>query len=71
LNYRIFISDRALSDLRDIRDYIARRSPLNAATFIERLLKEFDVLEALPEAFPKALEEEYVPYTLRQFTVKP
>jgi plasmid stabilization system protein ParE len=71
MSYRVLITDRALSDLREIRDYIARRSPLNTAGFLQRLLKGFDVIEASPESFAKATEDEFVPYTLRQFVVKP
>jgi toxin ParE1/3/4 len=68
---RVVITDRALSDLRHIRDYIARHSPLNAARFLERVLAELDVIEASPESFAKAPEDELVSYTLRQFVVKP
>jgi toxin ParE1/3/4 len=71
MSYRVLITDRALSDLREIRDYIAKRSPLNAARFLERLLSEFDVIADSPESFGKAPEDELVPYTLHQFIVKP
>lgn len=33
MSYRLVITHRALTDLRGIRDYIAKRSPLNAAKF--------------------------------------
>ena len=71
MSFRVVITDRALADLRDIRDYIAKHSPTNAAKFLERLLSEFDVIEATPEAFASAPEDALVPYTLRQFIVKP
>jgi addiction module RelE/StbE family toxin len=71
MNFRVVITDRALSDLREIRDYIARRSPQNASRFLERLLEKLDVLESSPESFAKATEDELVPYTLRQFVIRP
>ena len=71
MSYRLLITERALADLRDIRDYIARRSPANAARFLERLLVEFDVIEQSPEGFAKAPEDALVPYTLHQYVVKP
>ena len=60
-----------MGDLQDIRDYIARHSPTNAAKFLERLLTELDGIEATPEAFALAPEDALMPYTLRQFIVKP
>jgi len=71
MNYRVVITERALSDLTGIRDYIAKRSPMNAAKFLQRMLSQFDVLETFPEGFPTALEDDLVPYTLRQYIVKP
>lgn len=71
MSYRLLITDRALSDLAEIRDYIAKRSPANATRFLERLLAKLDVIEASPQGFAKAREDQLVPYTLRQFVVKP
>src|SRR5688572_3074475 len=71
MTHRIVITDRALSDLREIRDYIARRSPENAARFLEKLLASFDKLENSPERFGAAPENDLVPYTLRQYVLKP
>ena len=68
---RIVITDRALADLRAIRDYIARRSPENAARFLEKLLNSFDKLEESPERWATAPENDLVAYTLRQYVVKP
>jgi len=34
MRYRLHITERALSDLREIRDYIARDSVDNAARFL-------------------------------------
>jgi plasmid stabilization system protein ParE len=45
VEYRLFITDRALDDLRDIRDCIAADSPDQAALFLERLLDSLDALE--------------------------
>ena len=69
--HKLVITDRALADLRDIRDYIAKSSPANATRMLERLLAEFDAIEATPEAFGVAPEDDCVPFTLRQFVVKP
>jgi addiction module RelE/StbE family toxin len=71
MTYRVFITPRALRDLRQIRDYIARRSPLNAAKFLERLIKSFDKVERSPNAFGKAPEAKLVPYDLHQYVVQP
>ena len=71
MSYRLLITDRALLDLRKIRDYIARHSPDNAAGFLEKILQKFDLIESAPDSHPKAPEDELVPYTLRQYVVKP
>jgi addiction module RelE/StbE family toxin len=71
MTYRLLITERAVADLTEIRDYIAVRSPSNAVKFLEKLLSKFDLIEALPETFAKAPEDKSVPYTLRQFIVKP
>ena len=71
MSYRVVITARALQDLQGIRDYIAKRSPENAARFLEKLLASFDSIEASPQAFGRAIEDELVPYTLHQYVVKP
>ena len=71
MSYRVLITPRALADLREIRDYIARRSPANAAKFLQRLLREIDRLEEIPESFALAPEDKFVPYPLRQVVVRP
>jgi len=45
---RTVITNRALGDLRD---NTAVHPPENAARFLERLLNEFDVIEATPESY--------------------
>ena len=71
MSSRVVISQRALDDLEEIRDYIAKHSPRNAAKFLEKLLAEFDVIADSPESYATAPENDLVPYTLRQFVVKP
>jgi toxin ParE1/3/4 len=71
MSYRVLITDRALEDLREIRDYIAKRSPDNAADFLGKILGSFDVIESSPGSYGKAREDELVPYTLHQYIVKP
>jgi plasmid stabilization system protein ParE len=71
MSYRVVITERALSDLTQIRDFIAKRSPINAAKFLEKLLRQFDVMERSPEGFGRAPEDALVPYTLHQIVVKP
>jgi toxin ParE1/3/4 len=71
MRFRVVITSRALDDLRDIRNFIAKRSPGNAERFLHRLLSEFDVLETLPDSFRTAAENDAVSYTLRQLIVKP
>ena len=71
MSYRILITSRALNDLREIRDYIAKNSPDNAARFLQRTLEKFDLIEESPESHPKAPEDAIVPYTLRQYVMKP
>jgi plasmid stabilization system protein ParE len=71
MSYRVVITKRALADLTAIRDYIAKRSPDNAAGFIAKILGQFDLLEQTPESFSRAPEDESVPYTVHQVIVKP
>src|SRR4051794_30138882 len=71
MSFRVVITDRALKDLREIRDYIARKSPDNAADFLRKILDRIDTIEGSPEAYPKAPEDDVVPYTLRQYILKP
>jgi len=71
MKFRIVITDRALTDLRGIRDYIAANSPHNAAKFLEKLLSQLALLETHPDAFATAREDPLVPYTLRQLVIKP
>ena len=71
MSHRVVITPRALSDLTDIRDYIGRRSPDNAAKFLGRILEQFEVIAASPDSFSTAPEDEIVPYTLHQVVVKP
>jgi addiction module RelE/StbE family toxin len=71
MSYRVIITARALGDLTEIRDYIAKRSPTNAAKFLEKILDEFDRLETNPDGFAIAPENDSVPYTFRQIIVKP
>ena len=71
MSYRVIITARALADLTEIRDYIAKRSQANAAKFLEKILAEFDSLETSPESFATAPENDSVPYVLRQMIVKP
>ena len=71
MSHRLLITDRALSDLREIRDYIARQSPDNAAAFLEKILAKFDLIESAPNSYSTAPEDDLVPYTLRQYVMKP
>ena len=58
---RWFVTRDAIDDLDEIHDYIARRSPRNAARFIDRIEKKFQVLSKFPgmgsrrEAFAPSL----------------
>jgi plasmid stabilization system protein ParE len=67
MTFRVVITDRALDDLRAIRDFIARDSVDRAAEFLEKLLRGLDALEQFPQGFPLAIENELVPYELRQW----
>ena len=71
MSFKTIITPRALSDLQEIRDYIARRNPDNAAAFLQKILVAFDRIEASPKFFGKAEENAFVPYDLHQFVVKP
>lgn len=42
-------SQRALSDVSHLRDYISQDSPFYARQFIERLLKRIEALPAFPQ----------------------
>jgi plasmid stabilization system protein ParE len=69
--FRVVITDRALDNLRAIRDFIARDSVDRAAEFLEKLLQGLDALEQFPQGFPLAIENELVPYELRQWPYGP
>ena len=71
MKYRLLITDRALDDLRCIRDYIAHDSADRAAKFLEKLLDRLDALEQFPHGFALAREDDLVPYELRQFVYRP
>jgi plasmid stabilization system protein ParE len=66
MEFRLLITDRALDDLRAIRDYIARDSADRAAEFLEKLLDSLDPIQQFPGGFPLAPENGFVAYELRQ-----
>ena len=47
-SYQIRLSNRAAADLNGIFDYIAVRSPQNAARVIARILASIELLKTLP-----------------------
>lgn len=49
---RVVLSDEAKADLEDIGDYIAKRSPLRALSFIMELETKARELGEMPLAFP-------------------
>jgi len=49
--YRIIVLARAFSELDDIIDYIAKRSPQNAAAVIDRLWEAMQSLSEFPHRF--------------------
>jgi len=71
VKYRLVITPRALADLRSIRDYIASRSPDNAARFLHKVLDQLEVIGQSPQAFGKAPEDRLVSYALHQVVIKP
>lgn len=47
---RILWSDRALSDLEQIADFIALDSPASATSFVTKVVEAVSTLEAFPDA---------------------
>lgn len=45
---RISWSDRSIADLTEIRDYIAKDSPSNAASFMAKIVDSVETLTDLP-----------------------
>ena len=45
---RLILGKRIVSDLEDIREYIALDSPLNAKLFIKKLRDQFKIIAASP-----------------------
>jgi addiction module RelE/StbE family toxin len=54
---KILWSNRALTDLREIRDWIAADSPTYALRMVERIIQQTELLETMPRrghAVPEA-----------------
>jgi len=69
--YRVIVLSRAFADLDQIIDYIAERSPQNAAATIDHLWKAMQSLDQLPHRF-KVHEHRRDPgKTVRSMPVKP
>jgi toxin ParE1/3/4 len=67
--FDVTISDRALSDVEDIRMYIALGSPSNADRVAAGLFQAMRGLSVLPRRNPSALEVSSSGGELRQVTV--
>ena len=51
--YRISLSRKASADLHDIFDYIAQKSPQNAAAMVQRILDEIESLKQMPGRYKR------------------
>lgn len=67
--FDVSISDRALSDVEDIRAYIALDSPSNADRVAAGLFQAMRGLSSLPRCNPEAIEMSSTGGELRQVTV--
>lgn len=48
----LVVAPRARRDLIEIGDFIATDNPQRAVTFVEEIIARFDVIAAVPRAFP-------------------
>lgn len=71
MRFRVRITPRAETDLREIRDCIARRSPLTAGRFPGKLLASLDTIAESPRSFSRVDENELVPYKLHRYIFRP
>src|SRR5687768_15711538 len=69
--YRVRLTSQALSDLDQIHATIARDSPQNAASMIERILNSIDLLEVFPHRTVVERMTSSLKYPVRSLPVKP
>ncbi|SRR6266508_3190761 len=70
-NYRVRLTPQALSDLEDIHASIARDSPQNAASMMERILNSIDLLEVFPHRTIVERQTTALKHPVRSLPVKP
>jgi len=66
MTWRVVITQSALADAAEVRDWIARDSPAAADAWIEGLLSEIDTLERFPRRFRVAPEQRVFRGEIRQ-----
>ena len=66
MRFEIQLTDRFITHLEEISDYIARSSPRNALQWIENVERQLLKLETFPERHPPARETDAHDLPLRQ-----
>lgn len=69
--YKVVLSAQATTDLDDIADFIASRSPMNAVRFMKKLENAILGLDRLGAALGRAPESDAFDFPLRQLVVSP
>ena len=69
--YRVRLTSQALSDLEEIHASIARDSPQNAASMLERILDSIDLLEVFPHRTVVERQASPLQFPVRSLPVKP
>ncbi|MGD0769040.1 MAG: type II toxin-antitoxin system RelE/ParE family toxin [Tepidisphaeraceae bacterium] len=70
MKYAVIVTPEAEATIAAAFDYIAERSPLNAARWLRDLYKQIDGLEEFPRRFGEARERPHVFEEIRQAIFK-
>jgi plasmid stabilization system protein ParE len=70
MKYAVVVTPEAEANIAAAYEYIAERSPMNAAAWLHALYKQIDGLEEFPRRFGQAREQPYVSGEIRQAIVK-
>src|SRR5438034_10439497 len=70
-HYRVRLTPQALSDLEGIHAFIAKDSPRNAASMLERILDTIDSLEIFPHRTVVERQSRKIRYPVRSVPAKP
>jgi plasmid stabilization system protein ParE len=70
MRYLVIVTPEAEANIAAAYEYIAARSPMNAATWLRDLYQQIDGLEEFPRRFGEAREQPHVSMEIRQAIFK-